>query len=168
MGKTDQSTGSLFIELPLCALLSSLAIILWICISVCLILEDLVGMPKIAHVLSDLLYSTTSTGNLSHVSYETIISFMFILYVCFSYILFSSAAVKCSKLPITEPIVMNCSNPWGNFSYGSICSFHCPEGQLLSGSERTACQENGQWSTTMPTYQGICLIQVKKSLWYGK
>ncbi|KAM9706316.1 P-selectin isoform 2-T2 [Dama dama] len=62
-------------------------------------------------------------------------------------------AVKCSKLPITEPIVMNCSNPWGNFSYGSTCSFHCPEGQLLSGSERTACQENGQWSTTLPTCQ---------------
>lgn len=62
-------------------------------------------------------------------------------------------AVKCSKLPVTEPIVMNCSNPWGNFSYGSTCSFHCPEGQLLTGSERTACQENGQWSTTMPTCQ---------------
>uniref|UniRef100_A0AC11BA21 Selectin P n=1 Tax=Ovis aries TaxID=9940 RepID=A0AC11BA21_SHEEP len=62
-------------------------------------------------------------------------------------------AVKCSKLPVTEPIVMNCSNPWGNFSYGSTCSFHCPEGQLLNGSERTACQENGQWSTTMPTCQ---------------
>lgn len=62
-------------------------------------------------------------------------------------------AVKCAKLPVTEPIVMNCSNPWGNFSYGSTCSFHCPEGQLLNGSERTACQENGQWSTTMPTCQ---------------
>ncbi|XP_065792837.1 P-selectin [Muntiacus reevesi] len=62
-------------------------------------------------------------------------------------------AVKCPKLPIIEPIVMNCSNPWGNFSYGSTCSFHCPEGQLLSGLERTACQENGQWSTTMPTCQ---------------
>uniref|UniRef100_A0A4W2I607 Selectin P n=1 Tax=Bos indicus x Bos taurus TaxID=30522 RepID=A0A4W2I607_BOBOX len=62
-------------------------------------------------------------------------------------------AVKCAKLPVTEPIVMNCSNPWGNFSYGSTCSFHCPEGQLLNGSERTVCQENGQWSTTMPTCQ---------------
>ncbi|XP_014638929.1 PREDICTED: P-selectin [Ceratotherium simum simum] len=62
-------------------------------------------------------------------------------------------AVKCSKLHIIEPIVMNCSNPWGNFSYGSTCSFHCPEGQLLNGSARTACQENGQWSTTMPTCQ---------------
>lgn len=168
MGKTDQSPGSLFTELPLRALLGSLAIILWVYISVYLMLEELVGMSKTAPVLSDLLYCTTSLGNPSRVSYATIISFMFTLYVCFSYILFSSAAVKCSKLPVTEPIVMNCSNPWGNFSYGSTCSFHCPEGQLLNGSERTACQENGQWSTTMPTCQGICLIQVRKSLWYGK
>ena len=46
------------------------------CISVCLMLEELVGMSKIAHVLSDLLYSTTSTGNPSHVSYETIIFYV--------------------------------------------------------------------------------------------
>ncbi|XP_040119489.1 P-selectin isoform X2 [Oryx dammah] len=74
-------------------------------------------------------------------------------------------AVKCSKLPVTEPIVMNCSNPWGNFSYGSTCSFHCPEGQLLNGSERTACQENGQWSTTMPTCQAGPLT-VQEALTY--
>uniref|UniRef100_A0A8C6D3K6 p-selectin n=1 Tax=Moschus moschiferus TaxID=68415 RepID=A0A8C6D3K6_MOSMO len=74
-------------------------------------------------------------------------------------------AVKCSKLPVTEPIVMNCSNPWGNFSYGSTCSFHCPEGQLLNGSERTACQENGQWSTTMPTCQAEPLT-IQEALTY--
>ena len=164
VGKTDQCPGSLFTESALRALLGSSAIILRVYISVRLMLEELVGMSKTAPVLSDLLYCTTSLGNPSCVSYETIISFMFTLYVRFSYILFSSAAVKCSKLPVTEPIVMNCSNPWGNFSYGSTCSFHCPEGQLLNGSERTACQENGQWSTTMPTCQGICLIQVRKSL----
>ncbi|XP_045653596.1 P-selectin isoform X2 [Ursus americanus] len=62
-------------------------------------------------------------------------------------------AVKCSELHITEPGVMNCSNPWGNFSYGSTCSFHCPEGQLLNGPARTACQENGQWSAPMPACQ---------------
>uniref|UniRef100_A0A8D1FKJ6 p-selectin n=1 Tax=Sus scrofa TaxID=9823 RepID=A0A8D1FKJ6_PIG len=60
-------------------------------------------------------------------------------------------AVKCYELHITGPIVMNCSNPWGSFSYGSTCSFHCPEGQLLNGSELTVCKENGEWSTTMPT-----------------
>lgn len=76
---------------------------------------------------------------------------------------FFPAAVTCSELHITEPIGMNCSNPWGNFSYGSTCTFHCPEGQLLNGSVRTACQENGQWSTTTPTCQGIVFIQFRKS-----
>ncbi|XP_025733423.1 P-selectin isoform X3 [Callorhinus ursinus] len=68
-------------------------------------------------------------------------------------------AVKCSELHVIEPGMMNCSNPWGNFSYGSTCSFHCPEGQLLNGSARTACQENGQWSTPMPACQGPLTIQ---------
>ncbi|XP_064139039.1 P-selectin isoform X3 [Loxodonta africana] len=68
-------------------------------------------------------------------------------------------AVKCSELRIIKPVMMNCSNPWGNFSYGSACTFHCPEGQLLSGSARTACQESGHWSTTMPTCQGPLTIQ---------
>ncbi|XP_034866756.1 P-selectin isoform X3 [Mirounga leonina] len=67
--------------------------------------------------------------------------------------------VKCSELHVIEPGMMNCSNPWGNFSYGSTCSFHCPEGQLLNGSARTACQENGQWSTPMPACQGPLTIQ---------
>ncbi|PNJ17909.1 SELP isoform 5 [Pongo abelii] len=62
-------------------------------------------------------------------------------------------AVKCLELHVNKPIAMNCSNLWGNFSYGSICSFHCLEGQLLNGSAQTACQENGHWSTTMPTCQ---------------
>ncbi|XP_066111202.1 P-selectin [Saccopteryx bilineata] len=62
-------------------------------------------------------------------------------------------AVQCSELHIIEPMLMNCSNPWGNFSYGSTCTFDCPEGQLLNGSVGTACQHNGQWSATVPTCQ---------------
>ncbi|KAM4813586.1 P-selectin [Urocitellus parryii] len=62
-------------------------------------------------------------------------------------------AIKCSELHINKPTVMNCSNPWGNFSYGSTCTFHCPEGHLLNGSARAACQENGHWSATTPTCQ---------------
>ncbi|KAM5203209.1 P-selectin [Hipposideros larvatus] len=76
-------------------------------------------------------------------------------------------AVKCSKLHITEPIRMNCSNPWGNFSYGSSCIFHCPEGQLLNGSVRTACQENGQWSTAMPTCQAGPLTIQEALTYFG-
>ncbi|XP_016004104.2 P-selectin isoform X2 [Rousettus aegyptiacus] len=74
-------------------------------------------------------------------------------------------AVKCSKLHVTEPTLMNCSDPWGNFSYGSACTFHCPAGQLLNGSAKTACQENGQWSTTMPTCQAGPLT-VREALTY--
>lgn len=81
---------------------------------------------------------------------------------------FFSAAVKCSELHMTEPILMNCSNPWGNFSYGSTCIFHCPEGQSLNGSVRIACQENGQWSTIMPTCQGMFFLWFRKSGWYEK
>uniref|UniRef100_A0A2I3GRK4 p-selectin n=1 Tax=Nomascus leucogenys TaxID=61853 RepID=A0A2I3GRK4_NOMLE len=76
-------------------------------------------------------------------------------------------AVKCSELHVNKPIVMNCSNLWGNFSYGSICSFHCLEGQLLNGSEQTACQENGHWSTTMPTCQAGPLTVQEALTYFG-
>uniref|UniRef100_A0A7N5KM86 p-selectin n=1 Tax=Ailuropoda melanoleuca TaxID=9646 RepID=A0A7N5KM86_AILME len=76
-------------------------------------------------------------------------------------------AVKCSELHITEPGVMNCSNPWGNFSYESTCSFRCPEGQLLHGSARTACQENGQWSTPMPACQAGPLAIQQALTYFG-
>lgn len=76
-------------------------------------------------------------------------------------------AVKCSKLHIIEPILMNCSNPWGNFSYGSACTFHCPAGQLLNGSVKTACQENGQWSTATPTCQAGPLTVQEALTYFG-
>ncbi|XP_035301706.1 P-selectin [Cricetulus griseus] len=62
-------------------------------------------------------------------------------------------AIKCSELHMDTPVLMNCSNPWGNFSYGSTCTFNCPEGQSLNGSARATCREDGQWSAAMPTCQ---------------
>ncbi|XP_026902210.2 P-selectin isoform X8 [Acinonyx jubatus] len=76
-------------------------------------------------------------------------------------------AVKCSELRVSEPGTMNCSNPRGNFSYGSTCSFRCPEGQLLNGSARTACQEDGQWSTPMPTCQAGPLTIQEALTYFG-
>ncbi|XP_008592158.1 PREDICTED: P-selectin-like [Galeopterus variegatus] len=73
--------------------------------------------------------------------------------------------VRCSELPINTPVAMNCSDPWGNFSYGSTCTFYCPEGQLLNGSARTTCQKNGHWSTIMPTCQGGVLT-IREALTY--
>ncbi|PNI48205.1 SELP isoform 4 [Pan troglodytes] len=76
-------------------------------------------------------------------------------------------AVKCSELHVNKPIAMNCSNLWGNFSYGSICSFHCLEGQLHNGAAQTACQENGHWSTTVPTCQAGPLTIQEALTYFG-
>uniref|UniRef100_A0A2K6ELG4 p-selectin n=1 Tax=Propithecus coquereli TaxID=379532 RepID=A0A2K6ELG4_PROCO len=76
-------------------------------------------------------------------------------------------AVKCSELHVNKPVMMNCSNLWGDFSYGSTCTFHCPEGQSLNGSARTACRENGHWSTTMPTCQAGPLTIQEALTYFG-
>lgn len=82
-------------------------------------------------------------------------------HIGFSGILHSPlTAVKCSELHMDTAVAMNCSNPWGNFSYGSTCAFHCPEGQSLNGSARTTCREDGHWSDAMPTCQGT-------GFWHG-
>ncbi|XP_054567493.1 P-selectin [Eptesicus fuscus] len=60
-------------------------------------------------------------------------------------------AVQCSELHMAEPVLMNCSSPWGNFSYGATCTFHCPEGRALNGSAAAACGPDGQWSAATPT-----------------
>ncbi|XP_010632290.1 P-selectin [Fukomys damarensis] len=76
-------------------------------------------------------------------------------------------AIKCSELRINNALVMNCSNPWGKFSFGSDCSFHCPEGQLLNGSTRATCQDNGHWSATVPTCQGGALTTREALTYFG-
>ncbi|XP_045045695.2 P-selectin isoform X2 [Desmodus rotundus] len=76
-------------------------------------------------------------------------------------------AVKCSELPVVEPLLVNCSNPWGQFSYGSTCTFHCPEGQPLNGSARTACRHTGQWSAAVPTCQAAPLTIQEALTYFG-
>ncbi|XP_045694512.1 P-selectin [Phyllostomus hastatus] len=77
------------------------------------------------------------------------------------------AAVKCPELPVADPLLMNCSDPWGQFSYGSACTFHCPEGQPLTGSARTACQHTGQWSAAVPTCQAGPLTVQEALTYFG-
>ncbi|XP_016057836.1 PREDICTED: P-selectin [Miniopterus natalensis] len=76
-------------------------------------------------------------------------------------------AVQCSALYTVEPVLMNCSNPWGNFSYGSTCTFQCPEGQSLNGSRTTVCQPSGQWSAAMPTCQAGPLTVQEALTYFG-
>ncbi|GCB69289.1 hypothetical protein scyTo_0010533 [Scyliorhinus torazame] len=46
---------------------------------------------------------------------------------------------------------MNCSYHLGNFSYGSICDFHCVKGLKLKGPVRLQCNESGQWTDQIPS-----------------
>lgn len=96
----------------------------------------------------------TPTPSIDNPSWVQSKSLSSLWHICFSCILFSLTAVKCSELHMDTAVAVNCSNPWGNFSYGSTCTFQCPEGQSLNGSVRSTCQEDGHWSDDMPTCQG--------------
>uniref|UniRef100_A0A8D0HH07 p-selectin n=1 Tax=Sphenodon punctatus TaxID=8508 RepID=A0A8D0HH07_SPHPU len=58
--------------------------------------------------------------------------------------------VQCPQLSGLESMVMNCSYPWGPFSYQSVCRFRCAEGYILNGTRRLQCQHDGHWSGKMP------------------
>lgn len=66
----------------------------------------------------------------------------------------SSVALNCPRLKSVEHLDMNCSHPWGPFSYGSVCHFRCTEGYELNGTSGTQCQPSGRWSSEMPDCQG--------------
>ncbi|XP_038650594.1 P-selectin-like isoform X1 [Scyliorhinus canicula] len=59
--------------------------------------------------------------------------------------------VKCQQLKAAHSQIMNCSHHLGNFSYGSICDFHCVKGLKLNGPVRLQCNESGQWTDQIPS-----------------
>ncbi|XP_074078066.1 P-selectin [Macrotis lagotis] len=75
--------------------------------------------------------------------------------------------VKCPELAFPKPILMNCSHPWGFFSYESTCIFSCPEGQVLDNSPEIKCQAEGTWSKKMPTCQEEPLSVQKALAYFG-
>ncbi|XP_074894448.1 P-selectin-like isoform X2 [Buteo buteo] len=58
--------------------------------------------------------------------------------------------VQCPKL---EPkgVSMNCSHPYGDFSYNSTCVFGCQEGFERRGAGMLRCLPSQQWSADTPT-----------------
>ncbi|XP_039591754.1 E-selectin-like isoform X1 [Polypterus senegalus] len=48
---------------------------------------------------------------------------------------------------------MNCSHPFGNFSYNSSCNFDCNEGFIRKGAKTLRCTEFGEWSGQTPACQ---------------
>ncbi|NWW80776.1 LYAM3 protein, partial [Climacteris rufus] len=63
-------------------------------------------------------------------------------------------AVQCAKL---EPkgVHMNCSHPYGDFSYNSTCEFACQEGFERRGVSMLQCLPSQQWSADIPTCTAI-------------
>uniref|UniRef100_A0A8D0EN75 p-selectin n=1 Tax=Strix occidentalis caurina TaxID=311401 RepID=A0A8D0EN75_STROC len=62
--------------------------------------------------------------------------------------------VQCTKL---EPkgVRMNCSHPYGDFSYNSTCVFRCQEGFEQRGVDMLRCLPSQQWSADTPTCTAI-------------
>ncbi|XP_035756717.1 LOW QUALITY PROTEIN: P-selectin [Egretta garzetta] len=62
--------------------------------------------------------------------------------------------VQCTKL---EPkgVLMNCSHPFGDFSYNSTCAFECQEGFKRRGAGMLRCLPSQQWSAETPICTAI-------------
>lgn len=65
----------------------------------------------------------------------------------------SLPVVQCAKL---EPkgVPMNCSHPYGDFSYNSTCEFRCHEGFEQRGAGMLQCLPSQEWSANIPTCTG--------------
>ncbi|KAM3668981.1 P-selectin-like isoform 3-T5 [Ammospiza maritima maritima] len=63
-------------------------------------------------------------------------------------------AVQCAKL---EPkgVPMNCSHPYGDFSYNSTCEFGCHEGFERRGAGVLRCLPSQEWSANIPTCTAV-------------
>uniref|UniRef100_A0A8C3MD70 p-selectin n=1 Tax=Geospiza parvula TaxID=87175 RepID=A0A8C3MD70_GEOPR len=62
--------------------------------------------------------------------------------------------VQCAKLePKGGP--MNCSHPYGDFSYNSTCEFGCHEGFERRGAGVLRCLPSQEWSANIPTCTAV-------------
>ncbi|KAM6262388.1 LOW QUALITY PROTEIN: P-selectin-like [Porphyrio hochstetteri] len=62
--------------------------------------------------------------------------------------------VKCAEL-VPMGAHMNCTHPYGDFSYNSTCAFWCPEGFERRGAGTLRCLASQQWSADTPTCTAI-------------
>ncbi|XP_053550068.1 L-selectin [Bombina bombina] len=68
--------------------------------------------------------------------------------------------VQCPRLVASPQSYINCSHPWGNFSFQSSCLFGCAEGFKLSKSVEAECLSSGNWSNTSPS----CIVSCNNKL----
>ncbi|KAM9378961.1 P-selectin-like [Phaethornis superciliosus] len=62
--------------------------------------------------------------------------------------------VQCAQLE-PEGVHMDCSHPFGDFSYNSTCVFQCQEGFKQEGVGRLQCLASQQWSAETPSCTAI-------------
>ncbi|KAI5627605.1 P-selectin [Silurus asotus] len=73
-------------------------------------------------------------------------------------------AVKCGPLSIQSTDVRrNCTHPLSTNSYNSTCVFYCDEGFKLIGSNKTQCDNRGEWTPKNPTCQAVTCDQLLTS-----
>lgn len=62
---------------------------------------------------------------------------------------------------------MNCSHPYGHFSYNSTCMFECQEGFERQGASTLQCLPSQQWSADTPICTGMACQQLGISgMWH--
>lgn len=66
----------------------------------------------------------------------------------------SSPVVKCNSLKAPPHASLQCHDPLGAHSYGSICTMQCEEGFDLIGTNMTKCSSQGSWTHALPSCQG--------------
>ncbi|XP_059839504.1 L-selectin-like [Hypanus sabinus] len=71
------------------------------------------------------------------------------------------SAVKCGNLEILEKGYMNCSHPFRDFGYKSVCTFSCDKGFHLGGLDSIQCGTSGQWNGQKPT----CEVYIFDKIW---
>ncbi|XP_041127082.1 E-selectin-like [Polyodon spathula] len=63
--------------------------------------------------------------------------------------------VDCATMEKPQKGLMDCSHPFGFFSYNSACDFSCEAGYKLNGSDRVQCTASKEWTSQSPVCEAV-------------
>ncbi|RXM99040.1 P-selectin [Acipenser ruthenus] len=63
--------------------------------------------------------------------------------------------VDCAAMKKPQKGFMDCSHPFGLFSYNSACDFSCEAGYKLNGSDRVQCTASKEWTSQSPVCEAL-------------
>ncbi|MGH0173419.1 UNVERIFIED_CONTAM: hypothetical protein FKN15_065536 [Acipenser sinensis] len=63
--------------------------------------------------------------------------------------------VDCAAMEKPQKGFMDCSRPFGIFSYNSACDFSCEAGYKLNGSDRVQCTASKEWTSQSPVCEAV-------------